>query len=78
MIRDWAFLMALIGATLALSPHAGAMAAAGLLAFAWLKARVILGGFLHLGRAPGWLSALMLPLGFWFVLIWGLHALSVR
>ena len=43
-----------------------------LLALAWVKARAILAGFLHLDRAPGWLSAFVVPLGLWLCVVWGL------
>ena len=78
LTRNWLLLIGFVGATLALAALDGRLAAAGLLALAWLKARAILGGFLHLKAAPGWLSAALLPLAIWLFAIWGLYALALR
>lgn len=74
LTRTWLLLIALVGATTGLAVQDGRIAAAGLLALAWIKARAILGGFLHLDRAPGWLTAFMVPLGLWMALVWALAA----
>ncbi len=74
LTRNWLVLIALILATTGLATQDGRIAAAGLLALAWAKARAILGGFLHLDRAPGWLPAFLVPLGLWMALIWALAA----
>lgn len=74
LTRNWLLLIALILATMGLATQDGRIAAAGLLALAWVKARAILGGFLHLDRAPGWLSAFLVPLGLWLCVVWGLAA----
>lgn len=74
LTRNWLLLIALILATTGLATQDGRIAAAGLLALAWVKARAILGGFLHLDRAPGWLSAFLVPLGLWLCVVWGLAA----
>ncbi|MTE01879.1 hypothetical protein GIY56_16435 [Paracoccus sp. YIM 132242] len=78
LTRTWATLIALSAATVLLVPMPGRAAMAGLLVLAWLKARAILGGFLHLRTAPGWLAALTVPLALWLAAIWGLAALSFR
>ncbi|MTE01915.1 hypothetical protein GIY56_16615 [Paracoccus sp. YIM 132242] len=78
LTRTWTLLLALSAATVLLVPMPGRAAMAGLLVLAWLKARVILGGFLHLRAAPGWLAALTVPLALWLAAIWGLSALSFR
>ena len=72
--RNWLMLIALILATVAVATQDGRIAAAGLLVLAWAKARAILGGFLHLDRAPGWLSAFLVPLALWLCVVWGLAA----
>ena len=69
LIRTWVRLIALTLATTALAACDGRLAVVSLLLAAWLKARHILGGFLHLGSAPGWLTAFMLPLGVWLAAI---------
>lgn len=74
--RTWALLIALTAATVLLAPLPGPAAMAGLLVLAWLKARAIGGGFLHLRAAPGWLAALLVPLGLWMAAIWGLFVLA--
>ncbi|MDQ1900529.1 cytochrome C oxidase subunit IV family protein [Paracoccus sp. WLY502] len=74
LTRNWLVLIALILATTGLATQDGRIAAAGLLALAWAKSRAILGGFLHLDRAPGWLAAFVVPLGLWLALVWGLAA----
>lgn len=74
LTRNWMVLIALITVTVALATQDGRIAAAGLLVLAWAKARAILGGFLHLDRAPGWLSVFLVPLGLWMCVVWGLAA----
>ena len=74
LTRTWLMLIVLTGATTGLATQDGRIAAAGLLALAWIKARAILGGFLHLDRAPGWLPAFVVPLGLWMALVWALLA----
>ena len=71
---NWLILIALVAVTVALSAQDGRIAAAALLVLAWAKARAILGGFLHLDRAPGWLAAFLVPLGLWMGLVWALAA----
>lgn len=77
LTRAWLTLIALTAATAAIAGLDGRVAAAGLLALAWLKARVILGRYLHLHDAPGWLGAFMLPLAIWMLSIATLYALIV-
>ena len=74
LTRNWLLLIALILATTGLATQDGRVAAAGLLALAWAKSRTILGGFLHLDRAPGWLAVFVVPLGLWLGLVWALAA----
>ncbi|MCV2449133.1 MULTISPECIES: cytochrome C oxidase subunit IV family protein [Paracoccus] len=69
LTRTWLLLLGLTLATALLAGIDGRLAALALLALAWLKARAILGGFLHLRAAPGWLGAAMLPLGIWLAAI---------
>lgn len=73
LTRNWLWLLGLTLATTlaALVPAASA----GLLLLAFLKARAILGGFLHLRAAPGWLMAVSVPLALWLILLAGLYAL---
>lgn len=78
LTRNWLLLLALILATVATGAFAGPVAAAVLLALAWLKARAILGGFLHLSGIPGWLSMAMLVLGLWLALVWLLTFFAIR
>ncbi len=75
LTKTWLWLMGLVVATVALSQIGGPVGAALLLVLAALKSRAILGGFLHLSAAPGWLSAVMLPLSIWLAMIWGLGLL---
>lgn len=77
-MKTWLLLIALTLGTTVLSGFGGLLAAAGLLLLAWAKARAILGGFLHLKSAPGWLSAAMVPLGIWMFLLWGVNAVLLR
>ncbi len=74
----WAALVALALATTLLAGQPGSLPVAGLLLLAWLKARLILGRFLHLASAPGWLAGFCLPLALWLALLGGLHALALR
>ena len=78
LTKTWLLLIALTLGTAALSGFGGLAAAAGLLLLAWAKARAIIGGFLHLKSAPGWLSAAMVPLGIWMALLWGMNAVLLR
>lgn len=78
MNRTWATLIALTAATVLLAPLPGLAAMAGFLVLAWLKARAILGGFLHLRGAPGWLGAVTVPLALWMAAVWALAALAFR
>ncbi|RDW14380.1 cytochrome C oxidase subunit IV family protein [Paracoccus thiocyanatus] len=73
LTRIWLLLLGLSAATTALAFASGPVAAAALLVLAWLKARAILCGFLHLDRGSGWRAAFLVPLAIWLVLIWGLH-----
>ena len=50
-----------------------AVATALLITFAFFKARIILGTYLHLASAPGWLGAASSVLGIWLALICGLY-----
>lgn len=75
LTRIWLTLIVLIAATVTLAGFGGPVVAAGLLALALAKARVILGGFLGLSGAPGWLAAFTIPLAFWLAAIWGLYAI---
>lgn len=74
MGKTWGLLVGLTLATTALAAFDGRLVAAGLLALAWVKARTILGGFLHLKSAPGWLAAFMLPLALWLAALAALLA----
>ena len=76
LARTWTLLIALSAATVLLAPMPGTVAMAGLLVLAWLKARAILGGFLHLRAAPGWLTAVMVPLALWLAAVWVLSSLA--
>ncbi|MFV0490202.1 MAG: cytochrome C oxidase subunit IV family protein [Pseudorhodobacter sp.] len=78
LTRTWLILIALTAGTVAVANFDGRLAAAGLLILAWFKARTILGGFLHLSAAPGWLGAMAGPLGFWLVVLWGVAAVALR
>lgn len=75
LTRTWAVLIGLTLATAALAACDGRLVLAGLMLLAWLKAGHILGGFLHLRAAPGWLAAFSLPLGVWLAAIAALLAL---
>ena len=78
LTKNWLILIALTLGTVTLATFDGRLAAAGLLLLARAKARAILGGFLHLDAAPGWLPAITVPLGFWLVLLWGVDAVLLR
>ncbi len=67
--KTWALLIGLTLSTVALAAWDGRLAVPGLMVLAWLKARSILGGFLHLKGAPGWLGAFTLPLGLWLAAV---------
>lgn len=77
LTKTWICLIGLTLATTALAGFDGRLAALAVLALAWLKARLILGRFLHLEAIPGWLSAFTVPLALWLALIGGLHALAL-
>lgn len=76
LTKTWGLLIALTLITTGLAAWDGRLAVPGLMVLAWLKARSILGGFLHLRAAPGWLSAFTLPLAFWLAAIAALLALG--
>lgn len=78
LTRNWLLLIALTLGTVAAGAFHGPLAAAVLLALAWTKARTILGGFLHLSAAPGWLSMAMVPLGLWMAVVWVLTWVAIR
>ncbi|MDF3608175.1 hypothetical protein PE067_19720 [Paracoccus sp. DMF-8] len=50
----------------------------GILLLSFLKARLILGRFLHLATAPGWLVAFTVPIAIWLLLIGGAYVLVIR
>ena len=75
LTKTWLLLMAMVVATVALAQVGGPVAAGLLLLLAALKSRAILGGFLHLSAAPGWLAAFMLPLSLWLGMVWVLGVL---
>ncbi len=74
LIRTWGLLIALTLTTTGLAIWDPKFAAPGLVLLAWLKAREILGGFLHLRAAPGWLAAFTFPLAIWLAAIGALLA----
>ncbi|WP_408634528.1 cytochrome C oxidase subunit IV family protein [Pseudogemmobacter bohemicus] len=78
MTRTWALLIALTAATTALAGVSGPLAVILVLLLAFLKARLILGRFLHLEAPPGWLAAFTLPVGFWLCLIGAGYVLTLR
>lgn len=78
LTKTWLTLIALTLATVILAGIDGRLAVAGILALAFFKARLILGRFLHLGAASGWLSAFAVPIGIWLLLIGVGYALVVR
>ncbi|VDC29437.1 cytochrome C oxidase subunit IV family protein [Pseudogemmobacter humi] len=78
LTRTWLILIALTTASAALAGTGGLWTGAAVLLLAAAKARAILGGFLHLKAAPGWLGAMMLPLVLWLLGLWGVYALSLR
>lgn len=78
LAQSWGLLIALTLATTGLASLDDSLAAAGLLALAWLKARTILGGFLHLSAAPGWLTAFTLSIALWLTAIAVLLGVSWR
>lgn len=75
LTRNWLFLVAMVAGTTLLAPFSGAAVTAALLALSFLKARAIVGGFLHLSQAPGWLAVMLVPLGLWMAALWGLYQL---
>ncbi len=77
LTRNWLLLIALTLGTVAAGAFHGPVAAALLLVLAWTKARTILGGFLHLSAAPGWLSMAMVPLGLWMAVVWVLTWVAI-
>lgn len=76
LIRAWARLLALTATTTLLAGVGGwpRAVAAAILIVAFFKARTILGRFLHLDGAPGWLSGVSAVIAFWLAAIWVLHA----
>ena len=78
LTKTWALLIGLTAATAALAGVSGRLAVILVLVLAFLKARLILGRFLHLAAAPGWLAAFTLPVGIWLALIGAGYALFVR
>ena len=78
LTKTWALLIGLTAATAALAGVSGRLAVILVLALAFLKARLILGRFLHLGAAQGWLAAFTLPIGIWFLVTGVGYALLVR
>jgi len=77
LTRNWLLLIALTLGTVAVGAFHGPVAAALLLVLAWTKARTILGGFLHLSAAPGWLSMAMVPLALWMAVVWALTWVAI-
>jgi len=75
LTRIWLLLVALTIATVTLSTFDGRLVTALLLLLAFVKARTILSGFLQLKPSTGWLSAAMVPLGIWLVVLFGLYAI---
>lgn len=75
LTRNWLLLVAMVVATTLLAPFSGAVVTAALLVLAFLKAGAILGGFLHLSQAPGWRTAMLVPLGLWMTALWVLYQL---
>ena len=78
LTRIWLLLIALTAATTALAASAvldRRLVAGLLLALAFMKARTILAGFLHLKPVTGWLSVATVPIAIWLALIWGLYAI---
>lgn len=45
------------------------------LLLAFLKARLILAGFLHLRPGTGWLGAFLVPIGLWMLAIFALYGI---
>lgn len=78
LTKTWALLIALTAATTALAGVSGRLAVILVLLLAFLKARLILGRFLHLETAPGWLAAFTVPVGFWLCLIGAGYVLTLR
>ena len=75
LVRAWLLLCALIAASAIVAQFSGAPAIALLAAFAFFKARTILGEYLHLSTAPGWLRAACAPLAIWLALLAGLYTI---
>lgn len=78
LTKTWALLIALTLTTATLAGVDGRLAVAGVLMLAFVKARLILGRFLHLDGAPGWRAAFTVPIGIWLVLIGAGYAFVVR
>lgn len=77
LVKTWLWLVALTIATTVLAGFEGRVAVAGILGLAFFKARLILGRFLHLAQAPGWLAAFAVPLAIWLLLIGAGYGLVV-
>ena len=73
LTRYWLILIVLTIGTVLAGGFSGPVIMAVLLALSWGKARTILGGYLHLNGAPGWLSMAMVPMAIWMAVIWLLH-----
>lgn len=78
LTKTWVLLIALTLATATLAGVDGRAAVAGILLLSFLKARLILGRFLHLATAPGWLVAFTVPIAIWLLLIGGAYVLVIR
>ncbi len=78
LTRTWAQLIALTMATTALAGASGRLVMALLLLLAFLKARLILGRFLHLAERPSWLSVFAVPVGIWLFLIAAGYGIVLR
>lgn len=78
LTKTWASLIALTLGTVMLAAFEGRLAVAGILALAFFKARLILGRFLHLDAASGWLAAFTVPIAIWLLLIGAGYGLVLR
>lgn len=78
LTKTWALLVGLTLATTVLAGLEGVAVGFGILGLAFLKARLILGRFLHLAATPGWLSAFAVPVGIWLLLIGMGYAIVLR
>jgi hypothetical protein len=81
LVEAWVALIALSLGTVILamadvSGHGAAVAAAGVLVLAGLKARVILARYLGLGRSQFWTRAFDLAIGLFLALSFALHTIG--